>query len=53
MSEQLGSIQFESAEPAAYYTATTARCVCQDTITLQVDGAWRHGSTQISSCKPR
>lgn len=42
MNATLGSIQLIPAQPVMLYSSTTARCWCQDTITLRTDGQWMH-----------
>lgn len=41
-----GTVQSTPAQPVAFYSATTARCWCQATITRRVDGQWYHPPRQ-------
>lgn len=51
--ERFGTIQNTPAQPVAFYNVagTVARCWCQATIKLRVDGEWTHGAVQGLLCR--
>jgi hypothetical protein len=51
MSNTLGTVQNTPAQPVCFYTSTSARCWCGETITLRVDGQWWHGPVQGFLCR--
>lgn len=48
---RLGTRQYDTVLIAALYSANPGRCVCEDTVTRQADGVWRHGFTRGEYCR--
>lgn len=46
----LGTVQLSPATPVVYYSLTSARCWCGETIMLRADGDWTHGGARGLLC---
>lgn len=49
----MATVQHTPATPVMFYSRTSARCWCDATITLRVDGYWSHGALVGIYCPER